>query len=134
MAQYRSMFFLSAVVLTGCMKHQLQDPVHYLPNQIWREVCPGSNPEVTWLRLRSDGIFDYAYDSVEEGNWREGDNERWLVAGTDLVVSWNDGFAVTRYNLLAADHGVIPGETSKSCGGRITLQREPLKRGWPPAR
>ena len=30
LAQYRSMFLLSAVVLTGCMKMKLQTPARYL--------------------------------------------------------------------------------------------------------
>ena len=118
------MFLLSAVVLTGCMKMKLQTPARYLPTQLWKEECPNSDPEVTWLRLRPDGLFDYAYGSVSAENWRTGDDERWHVDGTELVVSWNDGYATSRYALMDTRKGVITGETSKSCGASITLERE----------
>lgn len=118
------MILLSTVVLTGCMKLKLQAPSRYLPTQVWREVCPGSNPEVTWLRLRPDGFFDYAYESAAAESWQEGDDERWYIDGTELVVSWNSDYATTRYDLMSSDRGIILGETSKSCGTSITLERE----------
>ena len=118
------MLLLSLAVLTGCMKLRLQNPARYLPTQLWREVCPDSNPEETWIRLRPDGGFDYAYSSASAENWREGDDERWEIRGTELLVSWNGGYAMTRYDLLGAERGIIPGDTSKSCGSRITLERE----------
>jgi len=76
----------------------------------WSEICPDGDPERTRLELRADGTFAYRYPG--EG-WEHDGDETWRIEGDDLVISWNDGFAVSRYRLTRADR--LVGTTTKSC-------------------
>ncbi|MEZ4365067.1 MAG: hypothetical protein R2939_02125 [Kofleriaceae bacterium] len=84
----------------------------------WSENCPKGNPEQTTLELRADRTFAFLYPDED---WRHDGNDTWAVEGTTLVVSWNDGYAVSRYALVAGDR--LDGTTTKSCGDGIFLQR-----------
>lgn len=92
-----------------------------LAGTTWSEVCPDSNPERSYLRLEEGGAFAYNYDSPDDVEVDGGD--RWRVEGTTLVISWNNDFAVTRYDLSAFATGALPGESTKSCGDRAVLER-----------
>lgn len=82
-----------------------------LAGTTWSEFCPGGNPERTFVELRDDGTFAYRYPDED---WSHDGNERWEVSGGELVISWNDGYAVTRYRLDAGAPG-LPGQSTKPC-------------------
>jgi hypothetical protein len=83
---------------------------------MWTEVCPGGEPEQTWLSFYEDGTFAYLYPNKD---WTYDGNDTWKVEGGDLVVAWNDNFASTRYRLDSS--GRLTGRSTKSCP-TITLE------------
>lgn len=82
-----------------------------LPGSMWSEICPGGNPEQTWIALYDDNSFAYLYPDAQ---WQYDGTEQWSVEGDTLVVSWNEGFATSRYALSASTR--LEGTTTKSCG------------------
>lgn len=92
-----------------------------LRTHAWHEICPGSDPLQTTLRFREDGRFDFQYPG--EQGFAAGDDETWVVEGPRLTVTWNGGFATSTYDLDRFDGQGMPGESSKSCGTEIRLER-----------
>ena len=117
-------FALALAVLTGCSAaSNTTAPItaEALVGTTWAENCPDSNPERSYIRLDADGTFAWDYDSPSSVNPDSG--EAWRVEGTTLVISWNDDFAVTRYDLTKYGTGALPGTSTKSCGDRAVLER-----------
>ena len=112
-------WLLILVAIGGCGK---KITPQQLTQAVWMEVCPGSNPETSYIKLRVDGSFEYSYPAPDE--WNHDQGEAWSVDGDVLTVSWNEGFAVTKYDLAAATADRIPGVSSKDCGDRIYLLRD----------
>ena len=116
-------FVLLTLGLTGCAA----TPAVTIPTaaelagSAWSEVCPDSNPERSFMRLHPDGQFAWSYDSIDDASADSG--ETWSVSGTSLVISWNEGFATTTYDLGAMEDGVAPGVSSKDCGDRAQRVR-----------
>ena len=73
------------------------------------------------MRLEPDGQFAWSYDSIDDASVDSG--ETWSASGTSLVISWNDGFATTTYDLAAMEDGVAPGVSPKDSGDRAQLVR-----------
>lgn len=115
---------VAAVLSTGCSPYRRP-----LVRGTFLEVCPGGTPEVAQLDFLADHTFRYSYP--EPNAWAGDGNERWWLRGDRLTVSWNDGFAVSRYRLAEATEGGAPGRTTKvSCAGSIHLrpdQRGPVR-------
>ncbi|HEX8299798.1 MAG TPA: hypothetical protein VF594_11620 [Rubricoccaceae bacterium] len=84
----------------------------------WAEDCPGSNPSRAYVRLDADGTFAWGEEGAESVA-PDGGDDLWEVENGQLVVRWNDSYAVSRYTLT--DEGILPGTTSKSCGTNIRL-------------
>lgn len=85
------------------------------------EVCPGGNPERAWLRFERSGQFSFSYPAPDA--WTGDADERWRMAGHDLIVSWNDGFAITRYRLDERKDKAAPGTSTKdSCAETVRLE------------
>lgn len=111
---------LAVLLLAGCAKTGSLDDL-YAP-RIWSEYCPNSDPERSWLQLRSDGSFAHSYEAGPSYAWEHDSDETWTLKGDVLTVSWNGGYAVTEYWVDQRSGDVIPGKTSKSCGDTIQLQ------------
>jgi hypothetical protein len=94
------------------------------------ELCPGGQPEVAQVDFLPDHTFRYSYPARDA--WTGDGNERWWLQGDRLTVSWNDGFAVSRYRLSEATANGAPGRTTKmACVGTITLRADPRSLGTP---
>lgn len=116
-----------AALLFGCATAKAPPPpdapfgevwsAESLVGSMWSEICPGGDPEQTWLALYEDNTFAYLYP---EANWEYDGDETWRVEGNDLIISWNDGFATTRYRLGAS--GRLDGTSSKTTCKRIVLE------------
>lgn len=87
----------------------------------WAEDCPGANPSRTYLRLDADGTFAWSDRSADDVQADGG--ESWSVEGGQVVIGWNNRFAVSRYTLTGG--GILTGTTSKSCGSAARLLRMP---------
>lgn len=111
---------LALAALVGCSGSSTLS-ADALAGTTWAEVCPGSNPERSFLRLDADGTFAWNYDDPD--GVTPGDGETWSVDGSTLSISWSDGFAVTAYDLSRLEDGRIPGESTKSCGDEARLER-----------
>jgi hypothetical protein len=80
----------------------------------FQEICPGGTPEVATLRFLPNHRFDYAYPDPDA--WVAGDDETWKLRGDTLIVSWNDGYAVSRYELDQRKNQEAPGaSTVRAC-------------------
>jgi hypothetical protein len=88
----------------------------------WAEVCPNSDPERSFIRLDADATFAWSYEAPSRVEIDSG--ESWSVADGVLTISWNDGFATSRYDLEAGTAERIPGVvSSKNCGEPFFLER-----------
>ncbi|HEX9950917.1 MAG TPA: hypothetical protein VGB53_04055 [Rubricoccaceae bacterium] len=86
----------------------------------WAEDCPGSNPSRSYIRLDADGSFAWSEEDASEMSADDTDGaDVWEVENGQLVVRWNDSYAVSRYTLTG--EGILPGTTSKACGAGIRL-------------
>jgi hypothetical protein len=84
------------------------------------EICPGGNPTEAWLRFEPHHRFDWAYQ--QGGPYMPGDDETWRLRRDELEVSWNDGFAVSTYDLQQRKGTIAPGESTKQvCAASIHL-------------
>ena len=83
----------------------------------WAEDCPGSNPSRSYVRLNADGTFAWSERSGDDVETDDG--ESWAVENGQLVISWNNRYAVSRYRLTG--DGILSGTTSKTCGSAIRL-------------
>lgn len=106
---------LSALAVFGCASTgpSVSGPVwdvEGLVGTMWTELCPGGDPEQTWLAFYDDGTFAYLYPNEQ---WEYDGDERWALEGSELVVSWNDGYATTRYALTASSR--LVGKSTKTC-------------------
>jgi hypothetical protein len=110
---------LAAAALSGCTSPR-ESAAPPLDGSVWREVCPGSDPEVSYIELRPGGVFAWSYDGPSAFTLDPG--ETWSAEGGTLTVSWNDGFAVTRYR-MAPGATTLAGVSTKSCGDRARLER-----------
>ena len=92
-----------------------------LARSTWAERCPGSTPDLAYLRLDPDGSFAWSYSDPDAVEADSGDT--WSVEGTTLTISWNDGFAVTTYDLRSFDTGRLQGSSTKTCGDMASFER-----------
>ena len=91
-----------------------------LSGTTWAEDCPGSTPSRSYIRLDADGSFAWGEENAAEVNTDDADGaDVWEVEDGQLVIRWNDSYAVSRYPLTG--EGILPGTTSKSCGAGIRL-------------
>jgi hypothetical protein len=93
----------------------------------WIERCPGGMPAAARLNFSEKGTFTYAYEEPEVGV--APGKETWSVKGRVLTVSWNDGYAVSRYEVVNLKDKTHEGTSSKnSCPATITLSRPGRRR------
>jgi hypothetical protein len=78
----------------------------------FKEVCPGGNPSVAWLRFEPGRRFDWSY--TQGGPWTPGDDETWKIKAGVLILSWNDGYAVNRIELEERKGTTAPGTSTKN--------------------
>ncbi|HEX8385489.1 MAG TPA: hypothetical protein VF576_04855 [Rubricoccaceae bacterium] len=90
-----------------------------LVGTVWAEVCSGPMPARTFLRLEPDGQFAWSETSAADLTLDSG--ETWSLNGPVLTVSWNDGFATTRYVLDGTN--ALAGVSTKTCGSEARLVR-----------
>ncbi|MFM2163019.1 MAG: hypothetical protein RLZZ383_2531 [Pseudomonadota bacterium] len=111
--------WLAGMLAAGCSPYRRP-----LVRGTFLEVCPGGLPEVAQLDFLPDHTFRYSYPKPDA--WTGDGNERWWLRGDRLTVSWNDGFAVSRYRLAEATDAGAPGRTTKvACPGTIQLRPDP---------
>jgi hypothetical protein len=106
---------LGALAFTGCATAgpAASGPVwdtDHIVGTMWTELCPGGDPEQTWVAFYDDGTFAYLYPNEP---WEYDGDERWAIEGGELVVSWNDAYASTRYALTASSR--LAGKSTKNC-------------------
>lgn len=111
---------LLALVVAGCggSSPLVADD---LARTTWAEHCPGSDPDLAYLRLDPDGTFAWSYSDPDAVETDSGDT--WAIEGTTLIISWNDGFAVTTYDLRSFDTGRLQGSSTKTCGDAASFER-----------
>ena len=91
-----------------------------LVGTVWKEICPGSNPPKSFIRLRSDGKFEYNYAAPH--SFKFDGTDHWYVTGGNLIISWTNGYAITSYRKVD-DINYLHGKSTKSCRTEARLER-----------